>query len=190
MFLLESEAKSDVTELLGKLSEGDPRARNQLFAVVYQELRRLAYQSVQYEPRNHTGQVTALVHEAFLRLADSNAIESGDRKRFFVIAAQIIRRILVDHARGIRAAKRAGGPQVDSTPNMPVTDENADDILVIDEALARLETVDPRKSRVVELRYFTGFGIDETASILGVDSRTIKRDWQMARAWLHAELAQ
>ena len=179
----------DITTLLRKLGEGDLAARDQLFTVIYEELRRLARRAMQSERQNHTLQATALVHEAFLRLANDNAIEWQDRKHFFVVAGQTMRRILVDHARGLHSAKRYGGRRIDLTPNLQLSGGNADDILAVDQALARLELIDPRKSQVVELRYFAGLSIDETASVLGVDSRTVQRDWQMARAWLYSKLA-
>ena len=188
--MLEPEPSYDVTALLRQISEGDPTARDQVFSIVYQELRRLARRAMQSERPNHTLQPTALVHEAFLRLADNRTIEWQDRKHFFVIAAQTMRRILVDHARSVRAAKRGGGQRIDFPPNLPVTEENAEDILAVDEALARLERVDSRKSQIVDLRYFAGLSVEETASVLGLNARTVKRDWQFARAWLHSQLVE
>ena len=187
---MEPEPRPDVTALLRKVSKGDLTARDQLFTLVYQELQRLARRAMQSERRDHTLQPTALVHEAFLRLADNNAIEWEDRKHFFLIAAQTMRRILVDHARSVRAAKRSGGHRIDLTSNVAVTEENAHDILAVDQALARLDTVDSRKRQIVELRYFVGLNVDETASILGINPRTVKRDWHLARAWLHSQLAE
>jgi RNA polymerase sigma factor (TIGR02999 family) len=186
---LEFELKSDITRLLRRLREGDTTAHDQLFTRVYEELRRSARRAMEGERPSHTLQATALVHEAFLRLANDNTIEWQDRKHFFVIAAQTMRRILVDHARRRYAAKRDGGPQAALIPDVRVSVENADDILAVDQALVHLEQVDSRKSQVVELRYFAGLSINEVASILDVDSRTVKRDWQFARAWLHSRLA-
>lgn len=185
----EPEPRADVTALLRKLSEGDTTARDQLFTIVYQELRRLARRTMQAERRDHTLQATALVHEAFLRLAGKTAIDWEDRKHFFAVAAQTMRRILVDHARALSATKRDGGLRTELTPNIALTEENVHDILAVDEALSRLKTVDSRQRQVVELRYFAGLSNDETAAVLGVDVRTIKRDWQVARAWLHSQLA-
>jgi RNA polymerase sigma-70 factor (ECF subfamily) len=185
----ESEPQLDLTGLLRKASKGDDYARDQLFSVVYDELRRVARRAMQGERRDHTLQPTALVHETFLRLAGARSIEWEDRKHFFVVAAKTMRRILVDHARGLHSIRRNGGQKMDLTPNLALTEENADDVLAVDEALARLELIDARQSRVVELRYFGGLSNDETASLLGVDSRTVKRDWQVARAWLHSQLA-
>lgn len=144
---------------------------------------------MQGERRDHTLQATALVHEAFIRLADEKRIEWEDRQHFFRVAAQTMRRILVDHARSLHAAKRAGGHRTDLTSNLALTDQNVDDILAVDEALARLELLDSRQCQVVELRYFAGLTNEETASILGVNIRTVKRDWQLARAWLHSRLS-
>jgi RNA polymerase sigma-70 factor (ECF subfamily) len=183
-----SELQPDVTGLLRSLSEGDETARDRLFIVVYDELRRLARRAMRSERPDHTLQPTALVNEAFLRLAGTNDIEWEDRRHFFAVAAKTMRRILVDHARGLRAAKRDGGQRTELTVNIAITDQNADDILAVDEALSRLEVLDPRQGKVVEFRYFAGFSNDETAALLGVNVRTVKRDWQTARAWLHAQL--
>jgi RNA polymerase sigma factor (TIGR02999 family) len=184
------DAKGDVTALLRRLSEGDTAARDQLFTTVYQELRRLARRTMRAERSDHTLQATALVHEAFLRLAGSNAISWEDRRHFFAVAAQTMRRILVDHARTLKAVKRDGGQRADLTPNIAINEENVDDILAVDEALDRLQVIDLRQSQVVELRYFAGLSNDETAAVLGVNPRTVKRDWQMARAWLHSRLSE
>jgi RNA polymerase sigma factor (TIGR02999 family) len=186
--LPEPELKPDVTSLLRKLGEGDEAVRDELFTVVYQELRRLARRAMQSERANHTLQPTALVHEAFLRLAGATDIEWEDRKHFFAVAAKTMRRILVDHARGLRSSKRNGGTRVELTPDFTLTEANADDILAVDEALGRLELLDPRQSQVVELRYFAGLSNEEIASVTGVNARTVRRDWQLARAWLHSQL--
>ncbi len=183
-----SELQPDVTGLLRSLSEGDETARERLFSVVYDELRRLARRTMQSERRDHTLQPTALVHEAFLRLAGTNGVEWEDRSHFFAVATKTMRRILVDHARGLRAAKRDGGQRTELTVNIAITEQNADDILAVDEALSVLEVLDPRQGKVVEFRYFAGFSNDETAALLGVNVRTVKRDWQTARAWLHDRL--
>lgn len=148
----------------------------------------MARRAMQGERRDHTLQATALVHEAFLRLTGHKAIPWEDRNHFFAVAAQTMRRILVDHARGICAAKRSGGRRTELEVNTLVTDENADDILAIDEALTRLKIIDARQCQVVELRYFAGLSNDEAASVLGISERTVKREWQLARAWLHSQL--
>ena len=181
--------KSEVTGLLRRVSEGDAAARERLFTMVYDELRHLARRAMKSERQAHTLQATALVHEAFIRLADEKCIKWEDRQHFFRVAAQTMRHILVDHARSLRAAKRAGGHRTDLTANLALTEQNVDDILAVDEALARLELLDARQIQVVELRYFAGFTNEETASVLGVSARTVKRDWQLARAWLHSQLA-
>jgi RNA polymerase sigma factor (TIGR02999 family) len=186
--LADPDRKSEVTGLLRLTSEGDAE-RERLFTVVYDELRRLARRAMQAERRDHTLQATALVHEAFIRLADEKRIRWEDRQHFFRVAAQTMRRILVDHARSLGAAKRAGGHRTDLNPNLALTEQNVDDILAVDEALARLELLGARQTQVVELRYFAGLTNEETASILGVNVRTVKRDWQLARAWLHSRLS-
>jgi RNA polymerase sigma-70 factor (ECF subfamily) len=187
--LADPDPKSEVTGLLRRVSEGDADARERLFTMVYEELRRLARRAMKSERADHTLQATALVHEAFLRLADETCIKWEDRQHFFRVAAQTMRRILVDHARSLRASKRSGGHRTDLTPNLALSDQNVDDILAVDEALARLELLDARQIQVVELRYFAGFTNEETASVLGVNVRTVKRDWQLARAWLHSQLS-
>lgn len=187
--LSKEENQHDITVLLHKLREGDASVREELFNAVYQELRRLARRAMLSERPDHTLQPTALVHEAFLRLAGDNKIPWEDRKHFFSIAAKTMRRILVDHARGLAAAKRDGGQKADVVPDFPFAEGDRDDILAVDEALTRLELVDVRQSKVVELKYFAGLTNDEVAAVLGIDPRTVKREWQIARAWLHSQLS-
>ncbi len=187
--MAQPEPKHDITILLHRLREGDEIAREELFTVVYKELRRLARGAMLGERADHTLQPTALVHEAFLRLSGDKKIPWEDRKHFFAIAAKTMRRILVDHARGLGAIRRNGGQRADVLPDLPFAEGSRDDILAVDQALIRLELIDLRQSKVVELKYFAGLTNDEAAAVLGIDPRTVKREWQMARAWLHSQLS-
>ena len=180
-----------VTELLRAWSGGDPAALDQIVPLVYSELRRQAERYLQREAPGHTLQTTALVHEAYLKLVDQRSAQWESRSQFFGIAAQLMRRILVDHARGVHAAKRGGSAiQVPLEEGTAAAQERDVDLLALDEALTRLARIDERQARVVELRYFTGLGIEETAEALGVSPATVSRDWTIARAWLHAQLAE
>lgn len=182
---------SSVTELLMAWRTGGPAVEARLIPVVYDELHRMARQALRSEARDgtHTLQTTALVHELYLRLVDQRRASWQHRAHFFGIAARMLRRILVDHARGKRAQKRGGGVQaitlVDAIAKQSADD---DDIAALDEALTRLEAMDPRQARIVELRYFTGLNIEETAEALGMSAATVKREWAIARAWLRREL--
>jgi RNA polymerase sigma factor (TIGR02999 family) len=179
----------EVTRLLQAWGAGDPGALDQLFPSVYHELRRQARRYMDREHEGHTLQTTALVHEAYLRLVDQRSARWESRTQFFAVAAQVMRRVLVDHARARGAARRGGaavGVALDeATAAAP---EPAEDVVALDEALTRLATFDPRQARVVELRYFAGLGIAEAAEVLGVSRATADRDWAMARAWLRREL--
>jgi len=181
----------EVTQILQEWNDGSAEAPARLMSLVYAELRRLARSYLRREREAHTLQPTALVHEAYLRLVDQTQIAWENRAHFFGIAAQLMRRILVDHARAHSAEKR-GGPgvkiQLDEAHFMP--EERGDDLLALDEALERLAETDPRMSRVVELRFFGGLSELEAAEVLGVSERTVRRDWQMAKLWLYRELSQ
>jgi RNA polymerase sigma factor (TIGR02999 family) len=178
-----------VTELLHIWGAGDAGALDRLLPVVYDELRHQARRYLRREAVGHTLQTTALVHEAYLRLVDQRRARWETRSQFFGVAAQLMRRILVDHARGHYAAKRGGNAfQVPLEEGLAAQDSDVD-LLALDEALTRLAALDPQQARVVELRYFTGLGIEETAETLGVSPATVKRDWAMARAWLRRQLA-
>jgi RNA polymerase sigma factor (TIGR02999 family) len=172
-----------------KLGNKDAVAR--LIPLVYRELRRLAQHYMRNERVGHTLQPTALVHEAFLRLVGQERTDWQNRSQFIGVAAQLMRRVLVDHARARVAAKRANVPVtldeslLDRVPAMV----QAAEILAVDAALVRLNRLDPQQVRVIELRYFGGLSVDETAEVMGISSRTVKRDWAMARAWLRARLA-
>jgi RNA polymerase sigma factor (TIGR02999 family) len=156
---------------------------------VYEELHRQAKRYLRRERPGHTLQTTGLVHEAYLRLVDQRQSDWRNRAQFFGVAAQMMRRVLIDHARSKRADKRGGsGIQVSFEEETAAAKERGVDLLELDEALNRLAALDPQHARIVELRYFTGLGIDETAHVLGVSPATVKRDWAMARAWLRREL--
>ena len=179
----------EITELLHRLADGDKTAEERLLPLVYQELRRLAAHMFRCERPNHTLQATALVHEAYLRLAGSAEISWQDRAHFFAVAARTMRRILVDHARGLRAGKRRG-VRVSLESALVFSEEQSSELVALDEAMSRLAEWDPRQCRVVELRFFTGLSEADVASVLGVSVRTVKRDWNMAKAWLYGELAR
>ncbi|HEX3084924.1 MAG TPA: sigma-70 family RNA polymerase sigma factor [Pyrinomonadaceae bacterium] len=181
----------EVTQILQEWNDGSTEAPERLMSLVYAELRRLARSYLRREREAHTLEPTALVHEAYLRLVDQTQVTWENRAHFFGIAAQLMRRILVDHARAHVAEKR-GGPgvkiQLDEAHFMP--EEKGDDLLALDEVLERLAETDPRMSRVVELRFFGGLSEPEAAEVLGVSERTVRRDWQMAKLWLYRELSQ
>jgi RNA polymerase sigma factor (TIGR02999 family) len=179
-----------LTQLLSAWSEGDRAALEQLMPMVYQELRRLAGRHLAHERLGHTLQTTALVHEAFLRLIDQKRVRWQNKAHFLGIAAQMMRRILVDYARGRRYAKRGGGaPVVSLEEAATVSMERAADLVAIDDALTRLSELDARKGRVVELRFFGGLSVEETAEVLQVSPNTVLREWRTAKAWLHRELS-
>ncbi|CAN5221589.1 sigma-70 family RNA polymerase sigma factor [soil metagenome] len=167
---------------------GGRAAADHLVPLVYAELRRLAAGYIRAERSGHTLQPTALVHEAFVKLVDQPGARWKNRAHFIGVAAQLMRRILVDHARRRAAAKRGGGNRVTLLDEHAVTRTSTLDLLRVDDALARLACFDPRQSRIVELRFFGGLSIPETAEALAISPATVKRDWTMAKAWLHREL--
>ena len=182
-------APGTVTQLLMRFREGDRDVEDELFRVMYSEMHRLAARYLRDERIDHTLQPTALINEAFIRLIGQRQKDWANRSHFVAVAAQIMRRILVDSARRVRAAKRGSG-QV----TVPIADDSmapksdAETILQIDVALDRLAKMDARQTRIVELRYFAGFSEEETAELLNVSPRTVRREWALARAWLHGEL--
>lgn len=179
----------DVTTLLRDWRQGNESARDRLVALLYPELRALADRQLRGERANHTLQPTALVNEAYLRLSGLERMDFQDRSHFVRMAARVMREVLVDHARRRQAVKRDGGQQVTLT-GLQLVAEGADvDALALDAALHRLELLDPDKARVVELRYFGGLTIEETAEAMGSSPATVKRQWQMARAWLFDALS-
>lgn len=199
-------ADGRVTQLLVSWSSGDARALGELMPLVYGELRRLAERQLRGERKNHTLQRTALVHEAYLRLINQRHVTWQSRAQFIGLAAQLMRRILIDHARGRRRAKRGGGMvpvSLDQTgvilgswdeegshvEALELADDPTVDLTAIDSVLSRLEALDPGQGRIVELRFFGGLSIEETAEVVGVSPATVKREWALARAWLRRELA-
>jgi len=179
----------NITHLLKQWSDGDDRALDRLTPLVYDELRQQAARYLRREHRRHTMQTTALINEAYLRLIDTKEIQWQGRAHFFAIAANLMRRILVDHARQRDAAKR-GRSQIHLTLDRIAAPakESEVDVLAIDEALTRLAAVDSQQARIVELRFFSGLSVEETAAALGISPRTVKRDWSVARAWLRREI--
>lgn len=178
----------DITESLAGLSRGDPRALEQLLPVVYNEMRRLAAGYLKNERPGHTLQPTALAHEAFLRIVVQKDVSWQNRAHFLGVAAQAMRRILVDHARQRKALKRSGGRTVIALEPSMVGGSNEIALDDLDQALNELAKLSERQAKVVELRYFGGLTIEETAEVLGISPMTVKRDWTMARAWLFREL--
>jgi RNA polymerase sigma factor (TIGR02999 family) len=180
----------DVTELLQAWSRGEASALDRLTPLVYQELHRLAHRRMSFESPCHTLQTTALVNEAYLRLV-SNRAEWKNRAHFFAISAQLMRQILVDFARSHRQLKRGGKVQRVSLDEALVSTEERDaNLEALDDALTALAAIDPRKSRVVELRFFGGLSIEETAQVLGISDLTVSRDWKFARLWLLREVSR
>jgi RNA polymerase sigma factor (TIGR02999 family) len=178
----------DVTRLLQSWSGGDKEALGKLVPLVYRELHGLAAAYIRRERRDHTLQPTALVNEAYLRLVDQKKVASSSRAQFFAIAANLMRQVLVNHARAHRAAKRGGGNKVALAPDAAVVEEREVDLVALDEALDKLALLDPRQSRIVELRFFGGLTEGEIAEVLGVAAITVKREWKTARALLYLHL--
>jgi RNA polymerase sigma factor (TIGR02999 family) len=184
-----ADPQSDVTALLAAWSEGDRAALDTLMPLVERELHALARRQLRRERPGHTLQTTALVNEAYLRLVDQRQAQWHNRAHFFAIAAQMMRRILVDHARGIAAARRGGdAAKVPLDEACVLAPLRGPDLLALDDALGALAKLDERKSRVVELRYFGGLSVEEAATVLGVHPDTVARDWRSARAFLRREL--
>jgi len=180
----------DVTILLKKLTSGDQRAQSELMSAVYDELRRLAASYMRRERPDHTLQATALVHEAYLKLVQQRSVDWRNRAHFYGVAAQLMRRILVDHARARLRNKRGGAQQKVSLDEPLLADDRQAGALVeLHEALNRLADLDPRQSKIVELRFFGGLTVEETAEVLGISPKTVKRDWAVARAWLYGNVA-
>ena len=178
-----------VTQLLVAWGDGDAAARDELMPLVYEELRRLAHRYMGRERKGHTLQTSGLVNEAYLRLVDQSRVHWQNRAHFFGIAAQMMRRILVDYARSRGYAKRGGDLQpVSLDEAATVSEERAANVVALDDALTSLAAVDPRKSQIVELRFFSGLSIEETAEVLAVSPGTVMRDWTLAKAWLRREM--
>jgi RNA polymerase sigma-70 factor (ECF subfamily) len=185
-----SAAAPSVTRLLADWSRGDAAALEQLLPIVHTELRRIARRALRRERVDHTLQPTALVNELYLKLVGQRSASWANRAQFFAVAAQLMRRILVDHARAQAAAKRGG-----SSPRLSLSEAGASvvepalEVLAVDRALTRLAKLDPDQARIVELRYFSGLTVEETAHVLGTSPRTVKREWRLAKAWLYEQLS-
>lgn len=180
-----------VTQLLNDWQDGDRAALDKLTPLVYDELRRIAHRYLQRERNGHTLQTTALVNEAYLRLAGQEKTAWQDRAHFFAVTAQVMRHILIDHARRRRYLKHGGElQQVSLDQASLMSEERAAELVALDEALAELKQLDPRKSRVVELRYFGGLSLEEAANTLGVSVMTVRRDWRAAKAWLFRRMRE
>jgi RNA polymerase sigma factor (TIGR02999 family) len=179
----------EITHLLLKWSNGDTDALEQLIPMVYPELRRMARRFMGKENSQHTLQTSALINEAYLRLVDQQAVEWKDRAHFFAISAQVMRHILIDHARRYRYGKRgAGAEHIALDDGAVIIQERAEEFVALDAALDRLREIDPRKGKIVELRFFGGLTVDETAEVMKLSGITIKREWRAARAWLVREI--
>jgi RNA polymerase sigma-70 factor (ECF subfamily) len=183
-------SEPDVTELLLEWRRGERDALDRLTPLVYDELRRLAHRYMRNERGGHTLETTALVNEAYLRLANQRRVEWQDRAHFFAVTAQVMRHVLIDHARRRHYAKRGGAEaqQVPLEEAHAMSNERAAELVALDEALDKLAQLDPRKARVVDLRYFGGLSLEETADVLEVSVMTVRRDWRAARAWLYKEV--
>jgi RNA polymerase sigma factor (TIGR02999 family) len=178
-----------VTQLLLELSQGDRTAVEELLPLIYDELRRLAGGYLRRERANHTLQATALVHEAYLKMVDQTRVQWQNRAHFFGVAANLMRRILVDHARSHGAQKRGSGiEKISLEDGLVASGERAAEVVAVDDALETLAKVDPVKSRIVELRFFGGLSVEETAEVLNISVATANRQWRMARAWLYGQL--
>jgi RNA polymerase sigma factor (TIGR02999 family) len=188
----EDAVKPNITQMLHEWSSGKAEVMNELLPLIYDELHKRAAAYLRRERPNHTLQATALVHEAYLKLIDQRDDSWQNREHFFAIAAQAMRRILIDHAKNRHRRKRGG-----SNEDLPLeeallaaADETNVDLIALDEAMAKLAKLDPQQERIVELRYFGGLSLDEAASALGISRATAARDWQVAKAWLHREMTR
>jgi RNA polymerase sigma factor (TIGR02999 family) len=188
---LKSPARHQITALLAEWREGNQSALDELYPLVYDELHRLARRYMSRERKDHTLQTTALINEAYVRMVDQKNVNWANRSHFFAISAQIMRRILIDHARRHAYAKRGGGAQQVSLEDVAaLVPEQGRELMRLDEALKSLAERDPRRSQVVELRYFGGLNNEEIAGVLHVSENTVTRDWNMARAWLYQQLTE
>ena len=182
---------SEVTALLAAVESGDDAAMNQLVPLVYEELRRLARRHMAGQRRGHTLQTADLVSEAYLKLVNVKGTGWNDRIHFFAVASRAMRSVLVDYARRRGYAKRGGNPvRVSLSEADQIPEQRTAEVVAVDEALSRLAALDPRKAHIVELRYFGGLSVEETARLLDLSSRTIKREWRWARAWLYREIGE
>lgn len=185
-----NQSQKDVTVLLKAVSAGDENAPDKLLEAVYDDLRRLAAKYMRNERGDHTLQATALVHEAFVRLVDWKNVTWESRAQFFAVAAQVMRKVLVDHARAKRAEKRGGGQKIALDEAAGFPNEKELDLLALEGALKSLEEIDARQAKIVELRFFGGLSIEETAHVLNISETTVKREWTFAKAWFQRELTR
>jgi RNA polymerase sigma-70 factor (ECF subfamily) len=184
-------APADVTSLLNKLAAGDQEAAAQLVPLVYEELRRLAARRLRQERPDHTLQATALVHEAYLKLSAQGNAKWQNRTQFFAVASHVMRRILVDYARGQQRIRRGGKQQKVSLDDVVlVSPDRTEEVLTVHESLSRLEKLDARQARIVELRYFGGLTVEEIAEVVGISTKTVTRELNVAKAWLYGDLKE
>ena len=182
---------ADVTSLLQKLADGDQEAAAKLIPLVYEELRRLAVRRLRHERPNHTLQATALVHEAYMKLASQENAKWQNRAQFYAVASQAMRRILVDYARGRQRIRRGGKQQKVSLDDvLLVSRDRTEELLAVHESLSRLAKLDARQARIVELRYFGALTVEETAEVVGISTKTVLRELNMAKAWLYKDLKE
>jgi len=182
--------RESVGDLLARWEAGDEEALRQLLPLIYKELHRIAHQHLRKERPDHTLQSTALVHEAYLRFVRQGPAHFENREHFFAISAQLMRQILTEHARRRRAAKRDGGFKLTLDAAGALTRKRGVDLLALDDALNELARLDPQQSRIVEMRFFGGLSIEETAQVMGISSATVKRYWATARVWLHRQMSK
>jgi RNA polymerase sigma factor (TIGR02999 family) len=182
--------RDNVTQLLARMSEGSPTAPDELLPLVYDDLRNLAHAYFGNEKSDHTLQATALVHEAYIRLVNWENVSWQNRAHFFAVAAEVMRKVLIDHARKRGAQKRSGGQRILLDDAVSLPKEKELDVLRLEEALSSLETVDPRQAKIVELRFFGGLSIEETAYVLNISETTVRREWTFAKAWFQRELTR
>ncbi len=181
----------EVTQLLADWGRGDKSAFDKLFPLVHEELRRIAQRQMSHERPGHTLQATALVNEAYLKLAGNEGFEWRDRAHFYAVCAQVMRHVLIDHARAHARDKRGGGAvQVSLNDAIALSEQRAEELVALDEALRSLEHLDPQKGRIVEMRYFGGLSIEETAEVLDISPRTVRREWRRAKAWLYRMISE
>jgi RNA polymerase sigma factor (TIGR02999 family) len=179
---------NEVTDMLRELSDGDTAVREELWSAVYDELRRVAGDLMKGERHGHTLQPTALVNETYIRLVDLNRVSYKDRRHFFALAARMMRRILVEHARANRRKKRDGGTRITLELGINLASKPDADMLDLNEAMKKLEAIEKEKADVVELRFFGGLTVEETAQVIGRSEKTVRRHWKVARLWLYREL--